>query len=343
MRDVKSYLLRQRAALLLLAGALAVFWVVAALYSLPMEPFGYATVLVLAGGALLLGIDGAQYMARCRAVRQLNEQIAAGGTAALEILEPSLPFGGETGLEAEYRRTLALLAAARREADVAARAARGELLDYFTLWVHQIKTPLAAMHLLLQAEGGSLHCRAEMEAELFKTEQYVGMVLTYLRLGSENNDLVLEITPLDPVVRDAIHKFAPMFVLKKLTLDYPGTGAAAATDRKWLGFILEQLLSNAIKYTPEGGKVTITADARSIAVIDTGIGVRAEDLPRIFEKGYTGYNGHENSRSTGLGLYLCSVAAGLLGATLRAESPLGGSGGGTRVVLRLPGQPGSYE
>lgn len=105
------------------------------------------------------------------------------------------------------------------------------------------------------------------------------MVLGYLRLGSETNDLVLAKTPLDPVVRQSLRRFARMFILKKLTLVYNGTDAAPVTDAKWVGFILEQLLSNAVKYTPAGGTVTVLADGRMLTVADTGAGIRPEDLP----------------------------------------------------------------
>lgn len=332
MKEFRAYLSREKAALAVLALAGAVFGLVTALYGLPWEPFLYGMALLLAGAAVTLETGWRRYAAHCRAVREV--------LANLHNAAPALPepLGGDHGLEAACQQAILALAADGDAQRAAAREDRSDLLDYFTLWVHQIKTPIAALRLLLQSQAGG--GRAELEAELFKIEQYVEMVLSYLRLGEDASDLVLESAPLDPEIRSAVRRFAAPFLLKRLTLDYAPTGAAAVTDRKWLGFILEQLLSNAAKYTPPGGKVTIEADAQGITVADSGIGIRPEDLPRIFEKGYTGYNGREHRKSTGLGLYLCSQAAGRIGCTLHARSA---PGAGTRMELRFPAQGGLYE
>lgn len=323
MRTILAYLARHRRGLLLWGVTVAMFWVMKLLYGLPAEPFGYATALaaVLGGFALAAGYPG--FRARCR----LLELLPQDPQQADALLPP--PQGGPGGLEGRYQAVLRALAQQAFLGQEERRAAHSDLLDYFTLWIHQIKTPIAAMHLLLQADGS----RAELDAELFKIEQYAGMALSYLRLGGDSTDLLLEHTALDGVVRDTVHKLSALFILKRLTLEYEGATATVVTDRKWLGFILEQLLSNAIKYTPPGGRISITADAEALAVRDTGIGIRAEDLPRIFEKGYTGYNGREHQKSTGLGLYLCSMAARRLGCTLHAQSA---PGAGTAVTLYFP-------
>ena len=332
MKCFYAYLAVQRRALALWVGTVALFWLVAVLYALPAEPFAYATVLsALLGGAVLAG-GFARYRGRCRAVAECRRSI----TEAC----PSLPEppGGEAGLEGEYQATLRALATARAVLENEARVGRDDILDYFTIWVHQIKTPLAAMRLLLQAQP-ELPCRAELEGELFKTEQYVGMVLGYLRLGEGGSDLVLARLPLDGIIRGAVRKFARLFLLKKLSLVYAGCADSAVCDEKWLGFILEQLLSNAVKYTPVGGCVTVTANAREVAVRDTGIGIRAEDLPRIFEKGYTGANGRLEPHATGLGLYLCAAAARKTGCTIQASAA---PGQGTAITVRFP-KAGEYE
>ena len=137
----------------------------------------------------------------------------------------------------------------------------------------------------------------EVEVELLKIEQYVDMVLGYLRLDSESTDYVLRDTDLDGLLRQAVRKFARMFILKKITL--------VLTDGKWLSFVVEQVLSNALKYTPAGGRIRIYGDGETLVIADSGIGIRPEDLPRVFEKGFTGYNGREDKKSTGIGLYLC--------------------------------------
>src|SRR5699024_9404616 len=122
-----------------------------------------------------------------------------------------------------------------------------DLVNYFTLWVHQIKTPIAAMDLLLQSEKNKENTQLSME--LFKIEEYVEMVLQYLRLGSTSSDLVLKRHDLDDIVRQAVRKYAKIFIQKKIKLEYSEIHCEALTDEKWLMFVIEQILSNALKYT----------------------------------------------------------------------------------------------
>ena len=140
-----------------------------------------------------------------------------------------------------------------------------------------------------------------------KIEQYVEMVLSYLRLDSSSTDYVLQDCSLDQLLRGAVRKLAKMFILKKITLDFRETGKTVLTDGKWLGFVVEQALSNALKYTPEGGTIRVYGDGDTVVIADDGIGIRPEDLPRVFEKGFTGYNGRTERKSTGIGLYLCKT------------------------------------
>ena len=332
MKRFLAYLHTQRRALLVWALTAAIFGAVIALYDLPLEPFGYAAALSAAILAAVLAAGWPAWARRCRELEQLAETPPGRDPALPE------PEGGEAGLEAAYQQVLRGQAGQMVDRAVEARARRDDMLDYFTMWAHQVKTPLAAMRLLLQS-GGEIP-RADLERELFQTGRYVDMVLGYLRLGSETNDLVLAKTPLDPVVRQSLRRFARMFILKKLTLVYNGTDAAPVTDAKWVGFILEQLLSNAVKYTPAGGTVTVLADGRMLTVADTGAGIRPEDLPRIFEKGYPGCTGHAEPTSSGLGLYLCARAAKKLGCTIFAQSE---PGHGAEVTLTFPPAGILYE
>lgn len=178
-----------------------------------------------------------------------------------------------------------------------------DMTDYYTFWAHQIKTPIAALGLLLQEREDS----GALEVELLKIEQYVEMVLSYLRLDSSSTDYVLQDCDLDGILRGAVRKLAKMFILKKITLDFQETGKTVLTDGKWLGFVVEQVLSNALKYTPEGGTIRIYGDRDTVVIADDGIGIRPEDLPRVFEKGFTGYNGRTERKSTGIGLYLSKM------------------------------------
>ena len=171
--------------------------------------------------------------------------------------------------------------------------------------------------------------------ELFKTGQYVDMVLSYLRAEDLSSDLLLKEYSLDEIVRQAVRKYSRMFILKKIRLDLGPLDHQVLTDEKWLVFVVEQILSNALKYTKEGGisiYMTRYRDRPVLAIEDTGIGISPEDMPRIFEKGYTGYNGRLDKKSTGIGLYLCRKAAEKLGHVLTAESE---PGKGSRFIVDL--------
>ena len=200
-----------------------------------------------------------------------------------------------------------------------ADAERQDMLDYYTAWVHQIKTPIAVMRLMLAEDTPEHH---SLSVELQRIEQYVDMVLQYIRIGSAANDLVIKEYPLDDLIREAVRKQAGYFVEKQLRLSFTPTDAKIVTDRKWFVCILDQLLSNAVKYT-SSGTVTISMTGGLLSVSDTGIGIAPEDLPRIFEKGYTGLNGRLGQKSSGLGLYLAKKAADLLAIPLTAESTVG--------------------
>lgn len=253
-------------------------------------------------------------------------------------------------VEILYQRLLENQSIARSESESSAAIRQSQMRDYYSMWVHQIKTPISAMKLLLEAEReelGLLICDEEQQAslkelsdnvasfedELFRIEEYVSMALQYQRVSSTENDFVLEKVSVDGVIRDTIKKYAKIMIRRHIGINYSGTGQEVYTDGKWLAFMLEQILSNAIKYTPQGVVTIETAEEKDwffITIKDTGIGIKAEDLPRVFEKGYTGYNGHADKKATGIGLYLCRQMADKLGHTIRMESEIGK---GTKVWI----------
>ena len=174
----------------------------------------------------------------------------------------------------------------------------------------------------------------DMQTELFKTEQYVEMVLTYVRMEDMSGDLMLKEYALDNLIKQALKKYSRMFAMQKLALHYEALRVTVTTDEKWLVFVLEQILSNALKYTKSGSiHIYLSPNApKTLVIEDTGIGIAPEDLPRIFEKGYTGCNGRADKRSTGIGLYLCRQIMEKLSHTIRIESEMGV---GTKVYLGL--------
>lgn len=201
--------------------------------------------------------------------------------------------------------------------------------EYYTRWSHQIKTPIAAMELLLQEEPADVRA---LKRELLKTSQYVEMALSYQRMEGDGNDLVIQRYELRPVVMQAVKKVSPLLIHKHISFSAGDLSGEVLTDEKWLVFVLEQLLTNASKYTKEGGSVRIGKENGLLVLRDTGIGIRPEDLPRIFEWGYTGYNGRLDKRSTGVGLALVKQVMEMLGNKMEIRSVLGE---GTEVFLDL--------
>lgn len=209
-----------------------------------------------------------------------------------------------------------------------------EQKEYYSMWVHQIKTPIAALRLLLQEKSEEINTSEEQD-ELFRIEQYVEMALQYIRLDSESTDFVIKKVDIDGVIKEVVHKYARLFIRKKVKLQYNEIHTEVLTDEKWLAFVIEQLLSNAIKYAAGGTVIISMNDEKELIIEDTGIGINAEDLPRVFEKGYTGYNGHVNKHSTGIGLYLCHKIMKKLSHGIRIESEVGK---GTKVFLIFPSE-----
>ena len=310
MKISKEVLRRNRGAILVFIAMTALNAAVFALYGILAEPLYYAAALTL---VLLLAVLILDYV---REWRRSAERARALG--AIDAQWRSLPEA--QGLaEEDYQRMIAALGGEMERMTAEAEAGRQDMLDYFTVWVHQIKTPIAVMRLKLSDDTPANHA---LSAELSRIERYVDMVLQYIRIGSGNTDLVIREYKLDDLIREALRKQAEQFIEKRLSLQYIPTDAVIVTDQKWFVLILDQLLSNAVKYTSEGA-VTVSFHDGLLTVSDTGCGITPEDLPRIFEEGYTGVNGRLGLKSSGLGLYLAKKAADLLSIPLSAESTPG--------------------
>ncbi|MCR4670778.1 MAG: sensor histidine kinase [Saccharofermentans sp.] len=195
--------------------------------------------------------------------------------------------------------------------------------DYINMWVHQIKNPIASMRLELNDIDSEESRR--LKGELNRIEHYVDMVLVYSKLNADTTDYVFEKTNIKDACSSAVKKFKENFISMGLSLSMEADDTIVLTDRKWLEFILEQYISNALKYTSEG-KIRIYNEGPKVFVEDTGIGIRPEDKERIWEKGYTGINGRTVGNSSGLGLYLVKKTADKLNHSVGAsDSPSGGS------------------
>ncbi|MCM1529878.1 MAG: sensor histidine kinase [Alistipes sp.] len=298
----------------------AIFYFLLMLYGCAAEAVFYA-----AGICAFIGLCGIicgffRFRRRSRELKKIFDD--------LPVMSDELPSADSPAEETLYRIISRLHEISGEKIDEI-NSIRKNSEDYFTVWIHQIKTPISAMQMILQNEDTDT-CR-ELSAELFRIEQYAEMALHYIRLDSGSNDLVLQEYDLDDILKQAIHRYAPLFIRKRIQLKYKSANAAVLTDKKWLGFVVEQLLSNAVKYTVNGG-VTISFENNILTVRDTGIGISPDDLPRIFEKGYTGLSGRSDRKSTGLGLYLCKKVCDKLGHRIYAESEVNS---GTAIHLDL--------
>jgi len=303
---------------------LGVFCFVAFLYGMPADGLVYAILLCFFFAVVMMVYSYIRFRQRQRVLMEVRAKAEFG------LEEFPIPA---SAIEEEYQEIIKTLFLTTSKAVSEKDQAMSDMIDYYTLWAHQIKTPIAAMRLLLQSSKGS-GCNDELSMELFKIEQYVEMVLQYLRLDSDSTDYIIKEQSIDRIVREAVKKYSTVFIKKKIALEYRPTGAKVISDEKWLSFVLEQVLSNALKYT-YSGKISIYMDDEAPGVLvveDTGIGIQAEDLPRIFDKGYTGYNGRNDKKSTGIGLYLCRRIMEKLGHSLEIQSEVGK---GTKVRLGL--------
>ncbi len=305
----RLYLRAQRRGVLFLGFCCLIFTVSFALYGLPLGAVLYPAALCAAAGGIILLLSLRKSRAVCQELSLMQHHPAD--------LPDELP-AAQSPQEQAYQVLLLALHTDRQKLKSDMNARYHDMTEYYTVWAHQIKTPIAAIRLALQNEDTPLSRR--LTGEVGRVEQYVQMALTYLRLGSDSSDYVIRSCALDDIVRPAVRRFAGEFIQRKIQLNYQMLNYTVITDEKWLGFVVEQVLSNALKYTPQGN-VSIYMEPEGVLCIrDTGIGVAPEDLPRVFEKGYTGYNGRSHRKASGLGLYLCREILTRLGHSVSAES-----------------------
>lgn len=234
----------------------------------------------------------------------------------------------QTALEVLLFEKLALLEMDKKNRAIEEREELNDLMDYYTLWAHQIKTPIAASSLLV-GEIEDKKVKNQLEQELFKIESYVNIVLQYLRLESFHEDLVLKKENLEDLVKEIVKKYAIFFIQKGLSLNLHDLDRTIITDRKWFVVILEQVLSNSLKYTSQGG-IEIYFQEDTLYIKDSGLGIQDADLLRVFERGFSGYNGRLTQQSSGLGLYLSKKIADELGHQISIASQVGQ---GTTVMI----------
>lgn len=355
--------LRERRKIIFLYGmTIFLFLAVGALYNMEnLGGFLYAALLASAVWMIACVIDGMKYVCRSRELEAAARHFRQSGELFLEgqeglVKEEELflkkvcamdpersaeengPESAKTFLQA-VGSLLSMVCGKREQEQRQWAEWTAECRDYYVMWTHQVKTPISAIKLLLEGEGFHDRDNYLLREELFKIDQYVEMALNFQRLEGIASDLVLQEYDLHSLVKQAVRKYSVLFINRGLGLELEEIRQKVVTDEKWFVFCVEQLLSNSIKYTPQGkiiikGEEAKEPEKKALLIIeDTGIGICPEDLPRIFDRGFTGHNGRLEKKSTGIGLYLCRRIFTHLGISAKVESQ---EGKGTKVVLGLP-------
>ena len=321
MEILKSYLKKNIKVYILFVVFIAIFFIMFYLYNLPLEALIYTESFCFLAALVASFSDFVNYRESYKKLKFLEKNILND----LEDLPKSLDIRIDY-----YHKIIEKLYEELEKLTQENRQKNTDMVDYYSMWVHQIKTPIAAMNFLLDNEEID---RKILQQELFKIERYVEMVLTYIRLDSMSSDYVITKINLDEVVKDSVKKYATIFINKKIKLNYVSHETMVISDKKWLSFAFEQILGNSVKYSGTGGEITIETCENKLVIEDKGIGIKEEDLPRIFEKGFTGFNGRYEKKSSGLGLYLCKKTLDKLGHHIEISSKVGE---GTRIEITFP-------
>jgi len=309
MNFFKMYLKERMKYILLTVMLIGLFSFTLLLMNVPAKALLYPVLLCLFLGLLVLVTD-------CAIAKSRKNERANLDKITLSVID-SMPEAHSEEVR-DYQNAIRQLGNEYRNYVSESERKYENMMDYYTVWAHQIKTPISSMKLAFQGEDSTLSRR--LSVDLFRIEQYVDMVLVYLRLDSEYTDYVFKECNMDEVIKNSVKKFASEFIGRKLSLEYEPEDVTVVSDSKWLEFVIGQIISNSLKYTETGGIKIYFKEPKMLVIEDTGIGIAEEDLPRIFEKGYTGYNGRTDGSASGIGLYLCRRICGRLGHKISAES-----------------------
>ena len=321
MEILKSYLKKNIKVYILFVVFIAIFFIMFYLYNLPLEALIYTGSFCFLTALIASFLDFVNYRESYKKLKFLEKNIINDREDLPKSLDIRIDY---------YHKIIEKLYEELEKLTQENRQKNTDMVDYYSMWVHQIKTPIAAMNFLLDNEEVD---QKNLQQELFKIERYVEMVLTYIRLDSTSSDYVITKINLDEVVKDSVKKYAIIFINKKIKLNYVSHETIVISDKKWLSFAIEQMLGNSVKYSSAGGEITIETCENKLVIEDNGMGIKEEDLPRIFEKGFTGFNGRYEKKSSGLGLYLCKKTLDKLGHHIEISSKVGE---GTRVEITFP-------
>lgn len=218
--------------------------------------------------------------------------------------------------EESYRDLILEIKSSQSQRLLDAKHQHQGLQDLIKMWSHQMKVPLSALSLMAQTDQLD---KQEVRQQLLRLEKYLDTLLNYLKFSGNKDDFRFEICSSREIIMDLIKKYRVSFLAKNLSVNIEGDWQLKS-DKKWLSFALSQVLDNAIKYSKDGGQIAVKMDEKGITILDTGMGILSEDLPRLFEEGFTGFNGHEHKKATGLGLYMTKQVLDRLALSIAIES-----------------------
>lgn len=316
------YLKEQQTAFFMAFIWVAIFFVMFILTDVPSKYVWYPTLICMVFFAVYHTFAFLTFKRKHQELMQIKNHV--------DVTLENLPEA-KTALEMEYQELLGEMMIRKNRNTDEIKIKQKEMTEYVTIWTHQIKTPLTALQLLAAEEEEPK--KTEVMTRLFEVEQYADMMLQYLRLEGGGNDYVLKQYSVKSMVNQAVKYFARIFISKGIAIQIDiAEDVKVVTDEKWLVFVLKQLISNALKYTKKGSITISMEDNRNLVIADTGIGIAAEDLPRIMERGYTGYNGRKDKKATGLGLFLTERILKQLNHDIQITSEVNV---GTKVYLNL--------
>ena len=318
MKIIYAYLKTYKKQFLVLIAFYVIFLTVFTLNKVDVSVVNYGLFLATLFLLIVIILDFFSYYKKYKLLKNLKKSVFFDTTQLPQT---------NTLIEKQYQTLINILYDEKTKNESMHETEKNDMLDYYTLWVHQIKTPISAMSFTLQQDKTTQGIM--LANQLFSIEQYVNFVLGYIRLNSTSTDYIFKKHSLQKIVQQSIRKYSKTFIQNKIALDFKPFALQAVTDDKWLEFAIEQILSNALKYTNKG-KISIYSQGNTLVIADTGIGIAQSDIPRLFEKGYTGYNGHYDKKASGLGLYLTKQVLNKLSHNIQITSTVNI---GTKVVI----------
>lgn len=305
---LNEYLKMKKTSIIGILGVYAVLFVFAYLYRIPIEVILYPFILTIVFVLMVLLFDYIKYKEKVNKIIQICNDVSS--CYSVKINDKNI-------FDEYYLDIINELLKENRKQVSQIQKKVSDINDYFSIWVHQIKTPIASMKLKIDNEQMDL---LQLASDLNRIDHYVDLVLSFLKFDEEKIDLYFRKTDVDRIMRESLKKFSNDFIIKKIRLDYKLSKREVLTDEKWLSFVFDQLLSNALKYTDKGA-ISIYYDGDScLCIKDSGIGIALADMERLFEKGFTGYNGRQYKKASGIGLYMCKRMCDKLNIGISIES-----------------------